>query len=85
MIYFDTDVLINYFIEQDLNKNQQAVRLFQEATKDGQFFCSLLCMQELSFVLSKLKVSNELIENLTAELLTPLTVSYTIEYYRRAV
>lgn len=85
MIYFDTDVLINYFVEQDVSKNQQSIRLFQEATSNGHFFCSLLCLQELSFVLSKLKVPNDIIENLTAELLTPFTANYTIEQYQRAV
>lgn len=41
MIYFDTDVLINYFVEQDVSKNQQSIRLFQEATSNGHFFLLL--------------------------------------------
>ena len=48
MIYFDPDVLINYLIEQDKEKNAQAVGLYNHASEKGEFFCSLLCLQETS-------------------------------------
>ena len=59
MIYFDTDVLINYLIEQDKEKNAQAVGLYNHASEKGEFFCSLLCLQETAFVLSRLNVGGQ--------------------------
>lgn len=85
MIYFDTDVLINYLVEQESAKNQKAIQLYQEASKKGLFFCSLLCLQEAAFVLSRLKVSAKDIEAMIAGLLTSETVNYDAITYRRGI
>ncbi|WP_138992792.1 type II toxin-antitoxin system VapC family toxin [Larkinella sp. C7] len=85
MIYFDTDVLINYLVEQDSAKNQQAIQLYQNASKEGLFFCSLLCLQESAFVLAKLKVPTRDIESLVDSLLAPPLVNYSVAQYRRAI
>lgn len=84
MIYFDTDVLINYLVEQDKVKNTQAIDLYQYATEEGLFFCSLLCLQETAFVLSKLGVKNGIIEEITSRLLLFKPVSYSRKEYERA-
>ena len=31
MIYFDTDVLVNYCVEQDVARHQQAIQLVEQA------------------------------------------------------
>ncbi|GAB3896262.1 hypothetical protein GCM10028803_13660 [Larkinella knui] len=85
MIYFDTDVLINYLIEQDSVKNQKAIQLYQEASKNGVFFCSLLCLQEAAFVLARLKVSANDIKTMVDGLMTSQTVNYDVVNYRRAI
>lgn len=85
MIYFDTDVIINYLVEQDSAKNRQANQLFHDATKSGLFFCSLLCLQESAFVLSKLKVPDSDIIEMMMELITYQTANYTVDHYKRAI
>lgn len=85
MIYFDTDVLINYLIVQDESKNKTAIQYYQAASADNTFFCSLLCIQEAAFVLSRLKVSIADTEKMISSLLKPKTVNYTVAHYNRAV
>jgi predicted nucleic acid-binding protein len=84
MIYFDTDVLVNYLIRQDAAKNQQAVQLYQSASDEGIFFCSLLCLQETAFVLNRLKVDNQNIDTMISSLFTSSMVSYNANQFSRA-
>jgi predicted nucleic acid-binding protein len=84
MIYFDTDVIIHYLVEQDSVKHYQANRLFQDASKKRNFFCSLLCLQEAAYVLSRLKVPDTYIEAAMRELLTPEIVNYTADDYKKS-
>ncbi len=85
MIYFDTDVLVNYLVKQDEDKHEQSIELYQNASSARTFFCSLLCLQETAFVLSGLKATEDEIEEMVEDLLTPDTVNYTVAEYRRAV
>ncbi|MEO6684380.1 MAG: PIN domain-containing protein [Dyadobacter sp.] len=85
MIYFDTDVIINYLVEQESTKHRHAIQLVQDASKSGLFFCSLLCLQESAFVLSKLKVPDVDIEGMMMELINFQTVNYTETHYKRAI
>lgn len=85
MIYFDTDVLINYLIVQDETKNKTAIQHYLAASADNTFFCSLLCIQEAAFVLSRLKVSTADTEEMVGSLLKPEIVNYTVAHYNRAV
>jgi predicted nucleic acid-binding protein len=85
MIYFDTDVLINYLLIQDETKNKIAIRHYHAASADNAFFCSLLCIQEAAFVLSRLKVSIADTEEMISSLMKPEIVNYTLAHYNRAV
>jgi len=85
MIYFDTDVLINYLVIQDVKKNQESVSLYKNASKNGLFFCSLLCLQETTFVLSRLNISPDIIENIVSHWLTTSSIGYTSAHYSRAM
>lgn len=76
--------MINYLIEQDSAKNQQAIELYRQASQKGLFFCSLLCLQELSFVLSRLKIESRDIDAMTENLLLPTTVNYESSEFKRA-
>jgi predicted nucleic acid-binding protein len=85
MIYFDTDVLINYLVIQDTAKNRQAIDLFERISEEGLFFCSLLCLQESAYVLSRLKVPADDISSMIDILLTSDTVNYSVQHYLRAI
>ncbi len=54
MIYFDSDVWVHYFFFQDPAKQTLAVQKIRSAATLNQVTISLLCLQEVSFVLSKL-------------------------------
>ena len=57
MIYHDTDVLVHYFVSYDPVKHQQARQLVKQAVDERTFYVSLLCVQELSFAMTKLQQS----------------------------
>lgn len=59
MIFFDTNVLVYYTINQDEEKQKLSQRLIENAIGDGLFFISPLIMTEYIFVLSKLKILSE--------------------------
>lgn len=56
MIYLDTDVLVNFLVQQNVDKHDLAGRIFEKASEEGSIFVSFLALQELSFVLGKLNV-----------------------------
>ncbi|XCN71075.1 MAG: type II toxin-antitoxin system VapC family toxin [Candidatus Electrothrix aestuarii] len=62
MISFDTNVLVYAAITQDINKQKISDRLIEETVRDGTMTLSPLVISEFVFVLSKLKISRELIE-----------------------
>lgn len=54
MIYFDTDVLVNFVIRQDDQKHKEAQKTIFEAISKGEFCISLLTLQEFLYVLGRL-------------------------------
>jgi predicted nucleic acid-binding protein len=84
MIYFDTDVLIHYLVEQDSAKHLQAIQLFEQTSENGLFFLSLLCLEEAAFVLAKLKVDASAIDTMVDRLLPYATVGYNRNQFLRA-
>ena len=85
MIYFDSDVLINYFVDQDSAKHAQSIELYQSATYNGVFCCSFLSLQETAFVLARLKVESLKIETLIQNMFPHLLANYEIHHFKRAV
>jgi len=59
VIFFDTNILVYYTINQDEDKQKLSERLIEEAIRDGNFFISPLVMTEYIFILSKLKIREE--------------------------
>ena len=51
--------------------------------KKVSFFCSLLCLQETAFVLSRLNVGGNIIEEIVTELLIVKPVNYSPQEYAR--
>ncbi|GAB3489802.1 hypothetical protein GCM10027341_00640 [Spirosoma knui] len=86
MIYFDTDVLVNYCVEQEPIKHQQAIQLIEQAITNGLFFISTLSLNELAFALTKVRVKvsrDEITGHLNDfYLLNPVPV--TLEQMQRA-
>ena len=58
MIYYDTDMLVNYCVEQETAKHQQAIQLVEQAIAAlmACFFISTLSLNELAFALTKVRV-----------------------------
>jgi len=59
MIFFDTNVLVYYTVNQDEEKQKLSEKLIEKAIEDGLFFISPLVITEYIFVLSKLKIREE--------------------------
>ena len=85
MLYLDTDVLVNFFIQQNKDKHDLAGRIFEQASAQGSIFVSFLVLQELSFVLGKLNMpASEISANVNGlALLQPY--AYHLGEYHRAV
>ena len=55
MIYFDTNVLVYYCINQDDIKQRISQNFIQQAITENNFFISSLVLMEFIFTISKLK------------------------------
>jgi predicted nucleic acid-binding protein len=84
MIYFDTDVLVNYCIEQEAAKHQQAINLVRQATDNSLFFISTLSLNELAFALAKLKIRRDEIRDHLRRLLAFEPAAVTHRHIWRA-
>lgn len=84
MIYFDTDVLVNYFIEQNPRSSRKAMEYYRQATESGLVFCSMLSLLETSFVLSKLGASPAENEAMIQSLYDGKNVPFEMQHFLRA-
>lgn len=86
MIYFDTDVLVNHCVEQEISKHKQATQIIRQAISDGLLFISTLSINELAFALTKVRAAasrDEIRKHLEDfYLLKPVPV--TLEHLERA-
>ena len=64
MIYIDTDVLVHAYVDQDIDKHQQANEVIKRSDSDGTAVVSTLSVQELVFVLARLSISDEAISRM---------------------
>jgi predicted nucleic acid-binding protein len=85
MTYFDTDVLVNAAIEQDPTKYIQANQIIEQTILSGKFQISWLSIQELGFVLAKLKEPKEVINVSLNQLISSLPVNYNKATFIRAI
>lgn len=56
MVYFDTDLWIHSFIHQDRQKHEQSKQIIKQSSQSG-YVISILNIQEILFVLAKLKTA----------------------------
>lgn len=83
MIYFDTDVLVHFVINQDEIKHDIAKKTIIEAVKNSEFTFSMLSLQEWLFVMAKLSVSAEIIERNYTIFKQFATLSIDMETFER--
>jgi predicted nucleic acid-binding protein len=84
MIYFDTDFIINYLIVQNKESNRVAKKKFEAILDQRLIFISLLTLQEISFVLAKLRMDSYRINDYILSIEKYVTVNYTISEFKRA-
>ncbi len=85
MTYFDTDVLVHFFYNQDQTKHIDSIRLIEKCMADKTFAVSWVNIQETGFVLSKLKQSTQIITQKLNDLMTFRPLSYNKATFVRAI
>ena len=78
MIYFDTDVLVNYHFNQNPVSHQKAIAVYGQAIYDKAFFTSLLSLQEFGYVSHRLASTESDTERMIQDFLLFKPVAYTI-------
>jgi predicted nucleic acid-binding protein len=84
MIYFDTDVWIHSLVEQNEEKHLQSNKLIEESQK-RKHVISNLNLQEILYVLGKLKMGTHEIEKISRKLLLLNMVDYNKKEVKRGV
>lgn len=85
MTYFDTDVLVHFFYNQDETKHIDSIKLIEKCMTENSFAISWLNIQETGFVLSKLKQSNQFITQKLNDLMTFSPLTYSKATFIRAI
>ena len=85
MKYFDTDVLINSYVDQNLSKHSFSIDLIESCIIDNSFLISWLSIQEVGFVLGKLKQDTKYISSRLNELINSIPATYGSIEFQRAI
>ena len=85
MIYIDTDVLINAYVVQGEEKNKQANEVIEQVNEGDSAAISTLSVQEMLFVLEKLRIDREDIDTAYNEVMQLQPLAYDIGILRRSV
>ena len=85
MIYIDTDVLIHAYVVQDREKNRRANEVIEQVNESDSATISTLSVQEMLFVLERLRIDSEAIDTAYDEVMQLQPLAYDIEILRRAV
>ncbi len=84
MIYLDTDFIINYLIVQNKDFNRIAKKKFEAISDQRKIFISLLTLQEISFVLAKLRMDSYRIIDYISSIEKYVSINYTFSEFKRA-
>lgn len=84
MIYLDTDFIINYLIVQNKDFNRIAKKKFEAISDQRKIFISLLTLQEISFVLAKLRMDSYRIIDYISSIEKYVSINYTFGEFKRA-
>ena len=85
MNYFDTDVLINSYVNQHRSKHLYSIDLIALKVETDSFIISWLTVQEVGFVLGKLKQDNSYIITKLAQLIDTIPAPYGSIEFNRAI
>jgi predicted nucleic acid-binding protein len=85
MIYFDTDVLVHYFVAYASIQHQQSTALVEQAMIDGLFYVSQLSMQELAHTMGKFNQPAPLVEEAMSILKVVSPINYNLTHFERAM
>ena len=85
MIYIDTDVLINAYVVQSEEKNKQANEVIEQSNEGDSAAISTLSVQEMLFVLERLRIDREDIDTAYNEVMRLQPLAYDIGILRRSV
>jgi len=85
VIYIDTDVLINAYVVQDRSKNRQANEVIEQVNEGDGAAISTLSVQEMLFVLERLRIDHEEINTAYNEVMKLQPLAYDIGILRRSV
>ena len=85
MTYIDTDVLINAYVVQDRTKNRQANEVIEQVNEGDSAAISTLSVQEMLFVLERLRIDREDINTAYNEVMRLQPLAYGIGILRRSV
>ncbi len=85
MIYIDTDVLVHAYVVQDREKNRRANEVIEQVNEGNSAAISTLSVQEMLFVLEKLRIDSQAIDTAYNEVMQLQPLAYDIEILRRAV
>ena len=85
MIYIDTDVLVHAYVVQDREKNRRANEVIEQVNEGNSAAISTLSVQEMLFVLEKLRIDSQAIDAAYNEVMQLQPLAYDIEILRRAV
>lgn len=84
MRYFDTNILVHYFVDYDLGKYLESRKLVQESTENDTFYLTLLCVQETGYAMAKLKQPLADINRAVKHMLANDPIGYEVAEFKRA-
>lgn len=84
MIYVDTDFIINFLIIQNKEANRIAKKKFEVLIDQRKIFISLLTLQEIAFVLAKIRMDSFRINDYISNIEKYVSVNYTLSEFKRA-
>lgn len=85
MTYFDSDVLVHYFVAYAPIQHQQSKAIVEKAMTDGLFYVSQLSMQELAHTMGKFNQPTPLVEEAMNILRATSPVNYDLTHFERAM
>ncbi len=85
MIYFDTDFWVNFYIDQNIEKQEITKEILFDRNTNGKVFASLLNVQEIAFVFGKLNYTSFETEKVINDFYKLNPLNYTTSHFKRAI
>lgn len=85
MTYFDSDVLVHYFVPYKPVQHAESKEYVEKAMLNGLFYVSQLSMQELAHTMGKFNQPAPLIEEAMSILKSISPINYDLTHFERAM